>query len=406
MMSVVTMHIALVQFYSSPPTPDYDEIASVLRAWGHTVWVGTPDQIGRLVWHDGERGLAAQRGPARLPGTLLRIPVVAQVLRRVVFYAFMLRVRGFLRQARPDIVQVNRTLGAWLLPLRMPSAMCFILDIRQAGEKAGRGLIGRSRDWRAIRTWGMWSRYIYDCACFLHPAAARRVLGKGWSRWGSVVPLGLDDRFLAPFPEQETAARPNSLVRFIYVGTISRRRLLERILFAVQRILHHTDEFQVVLLGPDKAEGFYQRLVNELKLTSIVAIEPPVPYQDVPEVISNYDVALAYVPSLPQWQYQPTLKAVEYRALGMPIIATDIEPNREIVQNGVNGLLVQDSVEGLAEGMLRFVADRDFLVGCKENAQAMRDGLTWNEVAKMYEQDVYLRCQGRNTLERSHRQDE
>jgi glycosyltransferase involved in cell wall biosynthesis len=401
---VVEMHIALAQFYTSPPTPAYDEIASALRAWGHTVWVGTRDGDGHLAWDDGERVVAVQRGPAPLPELARRIPIAGPVLRRIMFFAFMLRVRGFLRQARPDIVQINRTLGAWLLPLRMPSQMSFILDIRQAGEKVDGGLIGKSRDWRAARTWRVWSRFFYDRACFLHPAAARRVLGRGWSRWGSVVPLGLDDRFLAPSPNSVGLGRPNRRVRFIYAGTIHRVRMLERVLFAVHRILLETTEFQVVFLGPDKAEGFYQGLLSELKVNSVVAILPPVPYQDVPAVMSEYDVALAYIPSVPQWQYQPTLKVMEYRALGMPIIATDIEPNRELVQDGVNGVLVQDSVESLAEGMLRFLEDHDFLLSCRQNARAMRSGVTWNEVAKMYEQDVYLPCQARNNLERCDRQ--
>jgi len=106
------MHIALVHFYSSTPTPVYQEVASALRARGHTVWVGTPNEAGDLAWHDGKRTVGVQRGPARLPDPLLRVPLVASVLRRVVFFGFMLRVRGFLRRARPDIVQVNPTLGA------------------------------------------------------------------------------------------------------------------------------------------------------------------------------------------------------------------------------------------------------------------------------------------------------
>jgi len=157
-------------------------------------------------------------------------------------------------------------------------------------------------------------------------------------------------------------------------------------------MLQETNEFQVDFVGPDEAEGYYHDLVSELELNSVVTIKPPVAYKDVPEVVSTYDVALAYIPSLPEWRYQPTLKILEYRALGMPILATDFGSNRELVEDGVNGLLVQDSVEGLAEGMLRFVTDRDFLKRCDANARVMRQGTTWSQVADMYEQDLYLRC--------------
>jgi glycosyltransferase involved in cell wall biosynthesis len=359
--------------------------------------MGTPNEAGDLAWHDGERVVAVQRGPARLPDALLRVRPVASVLRRVVAFSFMLRVRGFLRQARPDIVQVNRTLGVWILPLLMPSQMRFIFDVRQINEGASADLIGKLRERRVIRVWQMWCRSIYHHACFCHVADAHRILGKGWSRWGSVVPAGVDQRFLTLRRTDSASGSHENLVRFIYTGTLSRLRYLEQILFAVQRMLHKTDEFRVVLLGPDAAQGFYHGLVNELKLNSVVTIEPPVRYEDIPEVVFGYDVALAYLRAIPGWRYRPALKVLEYRALGIPIIATDIEANREIVEDGVNGLLVQDSVESLAEGMLRFITDRDFLGHCQANARMMRQGLTWTEVAKMYE-DVYLGCQARDDL--------
>ncbi len=392
------MHIALVHFYSSTPTPVYQEVASALRARRHTIWVGTPNQAGDLTWHDGERTVGVQSRPARLPDPLLRVPLVASALRRVVSFGFMLRVRAFLRRARPDIVQVNPTLGAWVLPLLMPRQICFILDIRH-GPAESTDLIGKLREWRTIRTWRIWSRFIYDRPCFCHVAAAHRVLGKGWPRGGSVVPVAVDQRFLTLCPKDSASGSHENSVQFIYVGTLSRVRRLERILFAVQRMLHETNKFQVVLLGPDRTQGFYHDLVNELKLNSVITIKSPVRYENVPEVVSSYDVALAYVPDVPAWRYQPTLKVLEYRALGMPMIATDIEPSREVVEDGVNGLLVQNSVESLSEGMLRFVNDRDFLKRCEANARMMRRGITWSEVAKMYEQEIYLSCQVKHRFE-------
>jgi glycosyltransferase involved in cell wall biosynthesis len=107
-------------------------------------------------------------------------------------------------------------------------------------------------------------------------------------------------------------------------------------------------------------------------------------------VVLEHDVALAYVPESPaNWLYQPTLKVLEYRALGIPILASDNLPNRDVVEQGVNGLLIQNSVDALAEGMLCFVRDRELLQSCKSNAHQMRQGETWAAVAKLYEQDVY-----------------
>jgi glycosyltransferase involved in cell wall biosynthesis len=392
------MHIALVQFYSSTPTPDYEAIASELRARGHILWVATPNESGDLAWNDGTRIVAIQRGPTPLPDAVLRARLVASVLRRARSISFMLRVRGFLRAARPDVVQVNPTLGAFLLPLFMPRQIWFILDIRHISGAAA-DIIGKLRDRLAIRTWQICSRFIYDHACFPSVPAARIVLGENWPRWGSVVPVGIDQHFLTFDQARPASGNHNSPVRFIYIGTLSRYRSLEQILLAVQLMLQETNEFQVDFVGPDGGDGYYHDLVSELEVNSVVTIKPQVPYRDVPEVVSSYDVALAYMPSFPDWLYQPTLKILEYRALGMPILATDFGSNREVVENGINGLLVQDSVESLAEGMLRFITDQDFLNRCSANARIMRRGTTWFEVANLYEQAAYPPCGTRSNEE-------
>jgi glycosyltransferase involved in cell wall biosynthesis len=151
-----------------------------------------------------------------------------------------------------------------------------------------------------------------------------------------------------------------------------------------------TTDFQLDFIGPDVSEGYYQRLVDQLGLGQVVAFRPPIPYDSVPETLSRYDVALAITPEdPPDWQYQPTIKIVEYRAFGVPIIASDFVPNREIVRHEANGLLVKNSVDGIAAAMLRFACDPTFLRHTRARAQAMRQGPTWDKIADMYMQQVY-----------------
>ena len=385
------MHIAFLQF-AIHPTPDYRKIASELRYRGHKAWLGTPNEAGQLAWHDGERVVAVQRGPMRLPDKLLRTRILALILRRVISFCFIVRIRRFLRQSRPEIVQVNpaSVLWFWVLPLLMPGQMAFVVDFRQIGQRDTTHFMGKLKN--RLRNWRIkiYSRFIYHHACFLHRAGAMKILGNEWPKWGSVVPLGVDLSFLTSNYTVPASMGNDKLVRFLYLGGISKIRQLERILFASQWMLAVSDKFEIVFMGTDKSQGFYHSLVNKLGLSFTVKLKPPVRYEDVPEVVSIYDVALAYVPNQPaDWRYHPTLKVLEYRALGMPIIATDNKPNAEVVVDGVNGLLVQNSVESLAEGMLHFVKKPEFLERCKANAIKMRQGKTWSEIAVMYEQKVY-----------------
>jgi len=383
------MHILLAQFYSRTPAPDYDEMAAALRSWGHRVWVGTPNINGDVEWKDGPRIVSVQRGPAHLTPLVRQIRPFAMAASRVAAIRFVLRVRSFISHSGADIVQVNPPAYAFLFPLLISRRTRFILDVRQIGEVAGGGVMGRLRNWRTRIGLRLNAWLFYDHACFATEAAARRVLGERWPKWATVHRVGQGPGFLNhrwPASVQEDRSSP---VRFIYLGTISRVRKLEQILHALRWVLQREKNFAVDFVGPDEAEGFYHRLVGELNLSSIVTVKPPIRYQEVPQMLASYDVALAYVPPVPDWRYQPTLKILEYRALGMPIIATDNEPNREIVQDGVNGILIQDSVESLGNAMLRFVTDRVFLHQCQTNARRMRRGITWSDSAKRYEQVVY-----------------
>ena len=119
-------------------------------------------------------------------------------------------------------------------------------------------------------------------------------------------------------------------------------------------------------------------------------MRPPVPYETVPYEVLAHDVCMAYVPEKPEdWKYYPTLKVLEYRALGVPTIATTIEPNLDYVEDGVNGLVVPNDPAAFADAMFRFVVDSTFRVRCSANATNMRQGITWRDVALMYEALYY-----------------
>jgi glycosyltransferase involved in cell wall biosynthesis len=274
--------------------------------------------------------------------------------------------------------------------MMMPAHMRFVMDIRQINDGGGAGWLGKLRDRLEIASWAFYARYLFDNSCFCHVDAARRVMGAGWSRWSHVIPVGVNKQFLThPWPERLPERAPK-VVRFIYIGTLSRIRCLETLLYAAQRLSRETDAFGLVLVGHDEAQGYYHQLLYDLGLQAVVSIQPAVSYDDVPSIIASHDVALAYVPDFPAWRYQPPLKIIEYRAIGIPIVATSVGANRDLVIEGVNGILVYDSVDSLYQGMRRIVTEPDRLSSYRSNARIMRQGQTWDDIAWLYERDVYL----------------
>lgn len=393
------MRVFYIWFYARS-FPDYPKVAAVLREQGHEAWWAGYDEAGNIVWNEGGHKVAEVRGPRPSRGRFANLPAIRSLWQTLAFVRFMFRLRSFFRRHRPDVVHVcpNAARMVWLLPLFMPRRMRFVIDYRQIAQREGRGFLGKLKSaWsNGLRT--IYCRYLFDHATFLHQEGAKKVLGPNWSRWATVVPLGVDNLFLDYSRQHANRTGREAVneleaerkVRFLYLGSIARVRKLEEILRAAQQMTKSTTNFQLDFIGPDISDGYYQRLVNQLGLNQVVAFRPPIPYDSVPATLDSYDVALAITPEdPPDWQYQPTIKIVEYRALGMPIIATDFVPNREIVWHDVNGLLVKNSVDAIAAAMLRFACDRAFLQRSRANAQAMRQGPTWDEIANMYMQQVY-----------------
>ncbi len=384
------MRIALLQFYKNP-TPVYQELSAVFRTRGHTVWLGSLGEPGSIIWHDGVKVVAEQRGPVEVPQSVKWLRPIAMMYRRIAYLFFLLRVKRFLRSSKLDVVQVNRPLFAFILPLFMPSSMRFFLDVRQIGEWDSDTLMGRFKNWRAVKRSSFNARWFYDRALFASVSAAKRVLGEKFERHGSITPIGVHDRFLS-FPRASTVAVPTgSVVKFVFVGMVTRLRKLEILFDACDCLAKKTRDFHITIIGPDSSNGFYHRLLDERKLSEVMSILPPVSYSEVPKVITSHDVALAYVADVRDWKYQPTLKVLEYRALGMPIIATNNQPNTEVVRHEVNGLLVENDPRVFAEAMNRFVENRRFIESTYRNAQEMRSGLTWSDVARLHMEGVYLR---------------
>jgi glycosyltransferase involved in cell wall biosynthesis len=108
-----------------------------------------------------------------------------------------------------------------------------------------------------------------------------------------------------------------------------------------------------------------------------------VPYERVPHLLQSFDVALNYIRHARVMDRQPQLKALECRALGLPQISTRIASNAEVIREGENGVLVEDSPRAYAAAMER-LTDPAVLIRLRRMAVQMRTGVAWEDVADRY----------------------
>ena len=377
------MKIVFVHFYRKP-NPDYANTVAGIRRLGHTVWLGEVTPAGDFSWSDGNGHVETMAGFHQQFDRWVRHPL-APLLTRYTVWQFLRRVRAMIRKLDPDIVQINPDSMAWFIPLGMPRTMKFIFDVKQINMGVKPSVVNRLRDWGLGMAWRATAHFFYDYACFDYYLAAERIMGQAWATRSAAIPVGIDRAMLtAKMPPLQLGA--DEPVRFLYIGSINRFRELELLLEAIRLVAQKTARFRVDFIGPDMTNGYYQGLIEQLGIGGVATLKPPVHYSAVPQLLTDYHVGLAYNPDRPTWDYQPTIKILEYRAVGLPIISTAVRSHRDFVEEGRNGFLVQNQSDAWAAAMLQLIEDRAQLQTIYATAQSMRRGVTHEEVAERHEQ--------------------
>lgn len=165
-----------------------------------------------------------------------------------------------------------------------------------------------------------------------------------------VIPNGLDvDRFERVPPKEEARKRlglPEDGTLLACLGKVIRPKRIEWALDVVRRL----PKTSVVIIGGYTEEHYGDTYYRELlaryrDVRDRVIFAGEVHWETVPTYLAAADVFVH--PS----EFEGLPNAVlEAMAAGLPPIVSDIPPHREIVENGVNGFIVDDS-----ESMTRMV---------------------------------------------------
>lgn len=364
--------IALVYVYSPVSTPDHLHLAQAFAACGHEAYLFTGNDSGQI-----DSSACTSAGSKELdvlPGS----PALWAGSRRA--WARAARAIGVrLKALRADLVFVYLPKAAWLVPLFGPRKTTYILDVRQAGRSHDPGVRGALSDVATrIRLLGQ-RCLLFDGMSFLSREQQRWAVGLPSAWLSHVVPLGVPAAFLTT-PRQPSTS---GTTEFIYSGTLATERRLEVLLEAAAIVRRTANRFMLTLAGPDGSNGHYSRVVQSMGLESVVRFTGALGMAELALSIQRAHVALAYVPLTRVYTHQPSLKAIEYRALGIPIIGTATAHNRQLILEGKNGLVIDDSAEQLADAMLATMQP-GWLARASALAQAMRSGITWEHVARRY----------------------
>lgn len=171
--------------------------------------------------------------------------------------------------------------------------------------------------------------------------------------------------------------------RLIYVGQLYPHKGVELAI----RALAGVPEAELAIVGglpDDPQRGRLERLVGELGLGERVRFAGPQPYERVPMLLAEADVALLPLADGPVARcFTSPLKLFDYLAAGLPIVAVDFPTTREVLHDGENALLVRPGdPAALAAAVKRLLGDPKLAAQLGNRARLDAADYTWERRAE------------------------
>ena len=137
---------------------------------------------------------------------------------------------------------------------------------------------------------------------------------------------------------------------------------------------------RLVIAGDGQLRGDLERGFKRHGLTKRVTFTGALLHEEVPEVIRQFDIALAPYPEHDHDFYFSPLKLFEYMACGVPVVASDMGQISEVMRDGQTGLLYPpgkfNALVSRCEKLLANPALRRALGGAA--AKVVRAKFTWD----------------------------
>jgi glycosyltransferase involved in cell wall biosynthesis len=177
--------------------------------------------------------------------------------------------------------------------------------------------------------------------------------------------LGLDRRNVHVLPlgadPVKTVRKEFSSLHFLYVGTLSGRRIEDTILgfhkFYQEAGRTADMTYEIIGEGYHGELGRLRALVEKLGLDRVVSLPGYIHHRELASRYEKCNAGVSYVPIDDIYDCQPPTKTFEYLLAGMPVIATNTSENASVITEH-NGVLIDDTPEGFYEGAKSLARNR------------------------------------------------
>lgn len=314
----------------------------------------------------------------RVVGRAVRVPYGGKVAPICFSRRSWSKIREALRVFEPDVVHVHEPFSPSTSMLTMVASAAPVVATFHAHHERSRLLAAAAPALRRLaRRIDAAVAVSEAAAAFAAPALAGPV---------EVVPNGVDvERFGRPAAAEGLPAGR----RILWVNRLDPQKGFPVMVRAFARLAAELEDVCLVVAG-DGRDREALELLSEVDRRRVVMLGT-VPNADLPAYHAAADVFAA--PATGHESFGVVL--VEAMAAGLPVVATDIPGYREVVADGVEGLLVPPHDPGaLAAALRRVLTDRELAAALGAAGRRRADGFSWDVVVPRLEA-IYGRVAGR-----------
>lgn len=167
-----------------------------------------------------------------------------------------------------------------------------------------------------------------------------------------------------------------------YVGSLTGYEGLEELVQAMNQLIDDGLDIVLMIVG----DGRHKKRLETLAKSKRIIFTGRVPFEEVEEYYSLFDICPFPRNNYEVCQYVPPLKILEAMAMKKSIIVSNVAPLLEIIEDNKNGLVCQaDSVENLKEAIFKLYSDKELRKVLSQNAYNwVLENRTWNKMSQKY----------------------
>jgi glycosyltransferase involved in cell wall biosynthesis len=215
-----------------------------------------------------------------------------------------------------------------------------------------------------------------------------------WNIEPSVIPNAIDPSEFNPEGEGHNIRKKHDLQQsqmILYVGRLKYHKGLE---YLIESAKHTEADVKYVLVGGGEFKSRLMNLTNELKLKDRIIFAGEVPNSELPQYYSACDIFV--LPSVSRLEAFGIV-GLEAMASAKPVIISDIPGVREVIEDGVCGLLSEPmNPQDLGKKITRLLADPDLRRKMGEaGKQKVLNEFTWEKVVAQT-QELYKKILSSN----------